>query len=223
MNELVKNKEYSRIIFIAGMHSSGKSKLLSMIPKMDKVILWPRLARKELFSEAQYRANTLSVHDSRRNYQRLQRRLADCFDEFFYQKKFIELNPEYFIISDRCPLDVLSYIKACADLGWIKKHETEEIRGEFNRLFDLDELQCGIFLEPLVRDAKKEFFNRINLKNSKDWEIKSGFLKSTHLAFRDVYHNHISSKSLRWIVIESSALISSHNKVVDYIKSVTLK
>lgn len=224
MKDLMKNtNEYPGIIFIAGMHSSGKSKLLSRIPNTNGIVLWPRLARKELFSEAQYQVNTLNASKPGENCRKLLIRLSDCLLEFRYQKEFIELNPGYFIVSDRCPLDVLSYIKACEILEWITKSETKEITDKFNNLVDLNELEYGIYLKPHLDEIKKTFSDSINLKNSRDWEIESGFLDATHLAFNDVYCNYILNKGSKWMVIEPSLLMSSRNSAMDYIKSVISK
>ncbi len=219
-----KNELYSRLIFISGVHASKKSSLVASLDDLQNLILLPRLKREELFNQKQFQMLVQNKGNGVDIKQRLLKRLNDCYKEFNFQLELAKLNPRYFILSDRCPLDGMAYAEACYELNWLRIGEVRELREYFQSLFqDIKQLTNGIFLEPSLQWVKQNFSERLRTEHSKPWEQKSKFIQASYYAFKKIYDAHILNTRRQWIKIKSVTLNERKQDTEDYINALNSK
>lgn len=215
---LYSKKNYSQLVFIAGMHASGKSVLVASLDDIPNLILFPRLRRKELFTQRQFQA----LVQKKSNFVDVKRclleRLDDYYKEFHFQIQLAQLNPRHFILCDRCPIDGLAYIEACYKLDWLDAGESDKLRKNFRSVFkDIEQLANGIFLQPPLQWIERNFKERLKARKSRFWEQKSNFIQASYYAFEKIYKAHISNTDEKWIKIKSVNLDERKQCAEDYI------
>ena len=181
-----------RIVFLSGVHSCGKSTLLDRLARDADVryIVWKREQREELFLSlypdlAAKRVPSSAVRA------RLLLRLKVSSEELGHQLSLIQtLAPTTRLITDRCPLDVLSYIGACRACEWINHSDHEQLVTLFHRTFSS---HCGSWMGLLIRPPLEWVlaeFTRRCVATSSQYGVEESFLRLAYAAFTTVYaHN----------------------------------
>ena len=223
MSKIVKSK----ILFIGGVHSCGKSALLAAITKsskFNKLTLWPRIKREELFTERQYQKIVSGNVKSSVIKRSLARRLRDSYDEYLKQRQAMDANKGLFLVSDRCPLDSLSYINASYNLGWISEDDYRTLEKKFYNLFGPPfSMGSGIYLEPPLSAVEKEFSKRLNSKGDRFWERKTDFLAGSYYTFSKIYRSYIARNHQGWIMIKTKDFSKRKNEAMDFIGKIINK
>lgn len=189
------------IIFVAGVHCSGKRGLLERACSHSDLTLLPRLPRSQLFCDRLLRGVLSGSKTARKVlHGNLHDRFSQSISEWEWLLSFSK--SKQILVSDRSMLDAICYLGALNEAGWIDTRNCAICLRSQSILKKFFANSNGIFIDFSPRSLLAEAARRRNSTN-KPTEHASGHLLRSNVHFKK---NYISScrKSSNWNYISCS-------------------
>lgn len=163
-----------RVVYVSGIHSSGKSTFIKSLCADESCIPYKR-------------EHTVNLQDT---YIRAVWRLTKYYIEANEHSVLSEENRDKVVIADRCVYDNFPYVQGFFDLGWVTQEQVEQHRKIYDAMF-LDDLrpQNVIFMCPPVEWVQERLTERWETKEVKWREDNFDYLHAVHSKFIEYYNS----------------------------------